>query len=78
MSKIKVLKQGSEVFNKLESISVFLENEGIKIRQTQYKGLIFEIENNFFRYNSEGENTDVLPPFFDGRYILCDINGNYI
>lgn len=74
---IKVLKPNSEVFNKLESVNTFLSDNEIKIHQTQYNGLIFENENNFFRYNSEGENIDVIPPFFDGRYILCDINGNY-
>jgi hypothetical protein len=73
---IKVLKQESETFKKLELLNSFLSEQGIEISQTVYNGIIFKHNNNYFKYTSEGEITENLPPFYDGRYILCDVNGN--
>jgi len=72
----KVLKQDSETFKKLESLNEFLSIKGIEIYTTVHKGLIFKIGNDYFKYSSEGDICEVLPPFYDGRYILCDKNGN--
>ena len=73
---IKVLKEDSETFKKLELLNLFLNEQEIEISQTVYNGIIYKHKNNYFKYTSEGEITDNLPPFYDGRYILCDLNGN--
>jgi len=73
---VKVLKQDSETFKKLESLNEFLTNNGIEIYTTVYKGIIFKAGDSFFKHSSEGDTCEVLPPFYEGKYILCDQNGN--
>lgn len=73
---IKVLKENSEVFRKLELVNSFLNENEIEIHQTTYKGLIFKINDNYYRYQQDDQYADSFPPFIEGRYILCDHNGN--
>ena len=73
---IKVLKQDSEKFKKLELLNQFLIDNKIELRQTVYNGIIYKVDKNYFKYTSEGEITENLPQFYDGKYILCDENGN--
>ena len=73
---IKVLRQDSETFKKLESLNEFLTSNGIEIYTSVHNGMIFKIGSNYLKYSSEGDICEVLPPFHDGRYILCDENGN--
>jgi len=72
----KVLKNNTETFKKLESISIFLDEIKAKIHMSTYNGILFKVDNQFWKYEQEEQYTDVVPPFFDGRYILCDHNGN--
>ena len=73
---IKVLKENSETFKNLELLNEFLSSKGIEIYTTAYKGMIFKTGSDYFKYSSEGEICEALPPFYDGRYVLCDENGN--
>jgi len=73
---LKILKQDSETFKKLEAINAFLSEQAVEIHPTVYNGLIFKVDKNYFKYQIEDDCTDQLPPFFEGRYVLCDNNGN--
>lgn len=73
---VKVLKQDSEIFKKLELLNDFLANNDIEICTTIYKGLILRVGKNYFKHSSEGERCENIPPLYEGRYILCDSNGN--
>jgi hypothetical protein len=73
---LKVLKQDSETFKKLESLNEFLSKNDIEIYITRYQGIIFKTGKQYFKFSSEGDTCEALPPFYDGRYILCDANGN--
>lgn len=73
---IKVLKEDSETFKKLESLNEFLIKLGVEIQTTVYKGIVLKVGNNYFKYSSDGNSCEVMPPYIDGRYILCDENGN--
>lgn len=73
---IKVLNRDTVAFKEFESISKFLEDLNIEIHQTTYNGMIFKRGEEYFKYVSEGSPSDQLPIFFEGRYILCDNNGN--
>ena len=72
----KILRKDTEFFERLEKLNQYLEENKIEIHQTVYNGVIYKIEEKFYKYGSEGKYTDSLPPWLEGNYILCDENGN--
>lgn len=74
---IKVLKEDSEYFKKMEGLNQYLEENDIEIHATVYNGLIYKTGEKFYKYDcNNGEYTGSIPPYIEGRYILCDKNGN--
>jgi hypothetical protein len=77
MSRInKVLKGTSENAIKLNSLNEFLSTNGITLHQSIYNGIIHEINGKYYKYLQDGSYSEVVPPFIEGVYVECDINGN--
>ena len=76
MAIVKVLKKDTEHFKKLEDLFIYLNQQGLKLHQTVYNGIIFELDGKFYKYQQENDYAEILPPFYDGRYVLCDHHGN--
>lgn len=79
MGKIKVLNSDSETFKVLEEVNGFLNQKGVYIIRGIFDGLIYQIDGEYFRYMYD-DNTycNELPPAYEGRFVLCDYNGNII
>ena len=73
---IRVLKEESSTYKELEDFNKYMTDKNIKVQMTPHNGIVYKIRGNYYKYLQEGEYTDVLPPFFDGKYIECDIFGN--
>ena len=73
---IRVLKPESETSKKIESLNQYLIDNQIELYQTVYNGIIYKVGDKFYKYGTEGQYTETLPPIFEGRYIECDENGN--
>ncbi len=76
MAIVKVLRKDTEHYRKLEDLLVYLEQQGLKLHQTVYNGIIFELDGRFYKYQEDGSYPETLPPFLDGRYVLCDHHGH--
>lgn len=73
---LRVLKPESETSKKLENLNQYLSDNNIELHQTTYNGIIYKVGDKFYKYGMEGQYTETLPPFLEGRYIECDENGN--
>lgn len=73
---VKVLKTDSKAYSILMSIHELLQKENVSITQSPHNGLIFGINDQYFKYVSEGDCADSIPFSLEGRFILCDVFGN--
>ena len=73
---LRVLKPESETSKKLENLNQYLSDNNIELHQTTYNGIIYKVGDKFYKYGMEGQYTETLPPFLEGRYIECDKYGN--
>ena len=73
---LRVLKPESETSKKLENLNQYLSDNNIELLQTTYNGIICKVGDKFYKYGMEGQYTETLPPYLEGRYIECDENGN--
>jgi hypothetical protein len=76
MAIVKVLKKDTEHFKKLEDLFIYLDQQRMELHQTVYNGIIFKLDDKFYKYDQDGSYPETLPPFSEGRYVLCDHHGN--
>lgn len=76
MSIKRVLKTDSETFIKLEELNKYLKDNDLELIMTLYNGILYKTKGHYFKYDQEGDYPEILPPFFDGKYVECDEWGN--
>lgn len=81
----QVVKDGSPLFTKLNSIIEFLEQSDMTMFAS-HNGIVFSLNDKHYRYSMVEEglnNTEAyadieLPNDIEGRFILCDEFGNAV
>ena len=73
---MKKLKETSNNFKELEKLNEYLLLKGIELHETVQNGIIYFINNKFYKYYIEGQYPSSLPSGVEGMYIECDCNGN--
>lgn len=72
----KVLRKSSENFKVLESVNSFLSEKGVTMNHTVNAGIVYGVNGKYYKYSSDGQYPDELPPMIEGRFIECDSFGN--
>ena len=81
----QVVKDGSELFNKLNSIIEFLEQSDMTMFASP-NGIVFKLKDKHYRYSMVDESLNNLEAYADielpndieGKFIVCDEFGNAV
>jgi len=73
---IKVLRQESSFYKELEAFNAYMATRNIEVQMTPHNGIIYKIQDKYYKYLQDGEYPESLPPFLDGKYVECDYFGN--
>lgn len=76
MGIIKKLKKDTTLSKILGGLSSFLDDNNLEIVTSLNGGIFIRYNDMYFKYTTEGIPTEVLPPQFDGVWVLCDEGGN--
>lgn len=74
----KLLKTESKIAKEFEELFNLLSKKKIVISVSADNALIISKGKANFKYVSEGEASTEFPPVIEGRFVLCDENGNDI
>jgi uncharacterized protein with ATP-grasp and redox domains len=74
----KLLKTESKIAKEFEELFNLLSEKKIVISVSADNTLIISKGKANFKYVSEGEPSTEFPPVIEGRFVLCDENGNDI
>jgi hypothetical protein len=73
---LKILKENTENFKKLEELNSYLIDNNITLTKTVYNGIIYGINNKYYKYKQEEDYPETLPPLIEGKYVECDEMGH--
>lgn len=73
---MRILKNDSEQFKKLENLFEFLNNNEISISSGYQGEIIYKINGFYFKYVVESDVMTESPPSIEGKFVLCNEFGN--